>query len=644
MSGSNGQQDAPWIIRTYAGYGSAEDTNRRFRDNLKNGQTGLSVAFDLPTQNGYDPDHEMSRGEVGGCGVSVAHLADMEKLFEGIDLETINTSMTINSTAPFILALYLVLAEQKRIPWTTLRGTVQNDLMKEFAARGTNIFSPSVSLQLSADIITFTAEYVPQWNPINICGYHYAESGARPHEEIGYAFGNALMILDAIRPKLDKEKFKHIVERVSFFINSGIELIPEICKVRAYSGLWKDLCKTEFGIDEIRFRAGCQVRSLGLTAEQPENNIIRIVLEALPVLLSANARVHALQLPGFREALALPDRMEQRLSLRTQQILMHETRLAEFPDIFDGNPVIADLTREIVTKARCIALELRAAGYESAISHVITELTGAMVERQRRIDSKEDVVVGLNKFLEPVGLSDHLPAPQPTAQNTGFELRRRSEIRECRNTRDPHRWMAARYNLSLAMKCKANIMPATINFARAGGTIGEWTSIIEGATSGRCEVPLNLDAAGFDHGTPGSLKGVRIVLGKAGLDGHNNALKVVAIACRNAGMEVIIAGVKTTGKALVKCAVEEDADILAISCLSGAHLVIAREVLDARSSLNAPDLKFVMGGVIPDRDCQVLSDLGVDLIFSPGRATLDEMIARIGSLVRSPKAAVPVPT
>ncbi|MBM2841243.1 MAG: methylmalonyl-CoA mutase, large subunit [Bacteroidetes bacterium] len=400
MNGSDAQPKAPWIIRTYAGFGSAEDTNKRFRENMKSGQTGLSVAFDLPTQNGYDPDHHMSRGEVGGCGVSIAHLQDIEKLFEGIDLGAVNTSMTINSTAPFILALYLVLAERRGIPWTALRGTVQNDLMKEFVARGTNIFSPAVSLQLSTDIITFTAEHVPQWNPINVCGYHYMESGARPHEEIGYAFGNALIILDAIRSQLDKESFRKIVERISFFINSGIELIPEICKVRAYSQLWTDICEKEYGIKGVRFRAGCQVRSLGLTAAQPENNIVRIVLEALPVLLSANARVNALQLPGFREALSLPDQMEQRLSLRTQQILMHETGLANFPDIFDGNPVITGLTREIMTKARAIALDLRSSGYERAIATMNMELTQSMVERQRRIDSKEDVVVGVNELIE----------------------------------------------------------------------------------------------------------------------------------------------------------------------------------------------------------------------------------------------------
>ncbi len=641
MSNSNGQRKAPWIIRTYAGFGSAEETNKRFRENLKAGQAGISVAFDLPTQNGYDPDDRMSRGEIGGCGVSISHLGDMERLFEGIDPGTTNTSMTINSTAPFVLALYLVLAEQKAVPWKDLRGTVQNDLMKEFVARGTNIFSPSVSLQLSTDIITFTAEQVPQWNPINVCGYHYMESGARPHEEIGYAFGNALIILDTIRPKLEKQQFKRIVERVSFFINSGIELIPEICKIRAYSQLWTDICKKEYGIDDVAFRAGCQVRSLGLTAQQPENNIIRIVLEALPALLSANARVNALQLPGFREALSLPDQMEQRLSLRTQQILMHETGITNFPDIFDGNPVITDLTHDIVEKARSIALKLRSSGYEKAIATINTELTKAVVERQLRIDSKQDIVVGVNDFLDPVGLSEQLGVPPSTAQNPMFEQQRAEEIGEWKRNRDPRKWAAARYNLSVAVKSKANIMAATLEFVRASGTVGEWATMIENATKGRFNTPMDLSVAGSNHPVQNRFNGVRIVLGKAGLDGHNNALKLIALGCRDAGMEVIFAGTKVSAASLVKSAVEEDADVLGVSCLSGAHLSIAQELITARSEMGANELKIVIGGVIPEGDVRVLTNMGINIVISTGSATIESIVNQIGTTVTSiPKMAV----
>lgn len=638
MSGTNGQGKAPWIIRTYAGFGSADETNKRFLANLKNGQTGLSIAFDLPTQNGYDSDHEMSRGEVGVCGASVAHLGDMRHLFDGIDLAGANTSMTINSTAPFILALYLVLAEERGIPWSALRGTVQNDMLKEFVARGTSIFSPSTSLQLSTDVITFTAGHVPQWNPINVCGYHYMESGAQPHEEIGYAFGNALLILDSIRPKLDREQFRNVVERLSFFINSGIELVPEICKVRAYAQLWEDLCKNEYGIDGVKFRAGCQVHSLGLTAQQPENNIIRIVLEALPVLLSASARVNALQLPGFREALSLPDQMEQQLSLRTQQILMHETKLAAFQDIFDGNPTITLLTNRIMADAHAIALRLRISGYDDAIADINSELTKAMVERQHRIDTGEDIVIGVNEFLEPVGLSEQLSPPPPTAQDPRFEQRRIDEMQKWRRQRDLRKWSHTRDNLLLAAREKVNIMPATLEFTRAGGTVGEWTSTIESDSTGRFNVPLNLNASRSVCNDDVRLNGVRIVLGKAGLDGHNNAIKLIGIACRDAGMEVIFAGIKAKPAALVKCAIEEDADILGVSCLSGAHKETAAAILRAKRELDAIELRFIMGGIIPDHDVHDLLDMGVDLVIQSGKATLSGTLAMIRDLVEGKKS------
>ncbi len=348
----------PWIIRTYAGFGDAREANERFLANLKQGQRGLSIAFDLPTQNGYDPDAPVARGEVGEAGVSICHWQDMERLFENIPLHSINTSMTINATAPFLLALYLVVAEKHGVPWTELRGTTQNDLLKEFVARGTSIFHPELSFRLSTELIRFAVERVPNWNPINCCGYHYMESGAGPAEEIGYAFGNALLILDAIRPKLDAAAFEQTVRRISFFINSGIELVPEICKIRAYFKLWRELCATEYGVNDVAFRAGCQVRSLTLTEPQPEVNIIRIAYEALPVVISADARVNALQLPGFREALSLPDQSEQTLSLRTQQVLMHETGLAGYGDIFEGSKVIEKLTDETATRAREIAIRL----------------------------------------------------------------------------------------------------------------------------------------------------------------------------------------------------------------------------------------------------------------------------------------------
>lgn len=622
----------PWIIRTYAGFGDARTTNQRFKENLRRGQTGLSVAFDLPTQNGYDPDARMATGEIGGCGVSIAHLGDMEELFEDIDLATTNTSMTINATAPYLLALYLVLAEQRGIPWHKLHGTVQNDLLKEFVARGTSIFTPDISLRLSADIIRFTSEHVPHWNPVNICGYHYMESGAGPKEEIGYAFGNALLVLDAIRPQLAPGDFDNVVRRISFFINSGIELVPEICKMRAYSALWPRLCREEYGLENIRFRAGCQVRSLSLTAQQPELNIVRIALEALPAILSAHARVNALQLPGFREALALPDAMEQTLSLRTQQILMYETGIADHPDIFDGNPFISALTEEFVAGGRTIALHMREMGYEAAIEMVSRNLTKQMAERVQRIDSGEGVVVGRNCFIDPVGLSEQL-APSPrTAQNAEFQHARCGSIRTWRARRKSAPWSESETRLRQSFTSGENIMRATLDFVRAGGTVGEWTSSIISATRERHRERLDLSSTVVKGNCDVLAIPFKLVLGKAGLDGHTNAIKTLAMACRNAGIEVVFAGTKLSPEALIKTAVEEDAVVLGVSCLSGAHLHIASELVRFREQMGVRDLRIALGGTIPEQDGPILKDMGIDLVISVANGGINDAVRRLAQL------------
>ena len=482
----------PWIIRTYAGFGDARQANERFLANLKQGQRGLSIAFDLPTQNGYDPDAAVARGEVGEAGVSICHWDDMERLFEGIPLASINTSMTINATAPFILALYLVVAEKHGVPWTELRGTTQNDLLKEFVARGTSIFHPELSFRLSTELIRFAVERVPNWNPINCCGYHYMESGAGPAEEIGYAFGNALLILDAIRPRLDAAAFEQTVRRISFFINSGIELVPEICKIRAYFKLWRELCATEYGVKDVAFRAGCQVRSLTLTEPQPEVNIIRIAYEALPVVISADARVNALQLPGFREALSLPDQSEQTLSLRTQQVLMHETGLAGYGDIFEGSKVIEKLTAETAARAREIAIRLREAGYSRAISIVSGELTRQLAERHRKVESGEIVQIGVNAFTGEVGLT---PPPKQNADHAAQASKEKERIESL------GKWRAARDQAAVAKAREAleragandgggGLIEATIELARAGGTVGEWTDSLVRVGRGRYTPPI----------------------------------------------------------------------------------------------------------------------------------------------------------
>ncbi len=624
----------PWIIRTYAGFGDARQANQRFLENLKQGQKGLSIAFDLPTQNGYDPDAPVARGEVGEAGVSVCHWRDMEELFAGIPLGGINTSMTINSTAPFILGLYLVVAEKHGVPWTKLRGTTQNDLLKEFVARGTSIFRPELSLRLSTDLIRYAVEHLPNWNPINCCGYHYMESGAGPAEEIGYTFGNALLILDALRPQLSAVAFEQTVRRISFFINSGIELVPEICKIRAYFKLWTELCRIEYGIDGVAFRAGCQVRSLTLTEQEPEVNIIRIAYEALPVVLSANARVNALQLPGFREALALPDQAEQTLSLRTQQVLMHETGLAAFGDIFEGSKVIEKLTGETADAARAIAIRLREAGYSRAISIVSTELTQQLAERQRKLESGEIVQVGVNAFIGEVGLT---PAPNGIANHAAHAVKedeRIESIRRWRASRDNAAVSSAREQLERSAAEDAargsGLIEATIDLARAGGTVGEWTDSLVRVSRGRYTPPILETSAGVAVlKVPVSKRRIRIALGKAGLDGHINAVKLLAHACMQAGMEVVLAGFKQTPRQMVETALEEDVDVLAISSLAGAHMTIARETLALLDDRGARDVKLVIGGIIPAADRGALLDLGVKAVFTPKDSNLGEIVARI---------------
>lgn len=618
----------PWIIRTYAGFGDAAQANRRFQENLRAGQRGLSIAFDLPTQNGFDPDAPIAAGEVGKAGVSICHWQDMEALFEGIDLGAINVSMTINATAPWLLALYLVVADRRGVAWTKLRGTTQNDLLKEYVARGTSIFQPEVSFRISTELIKFAVERVPRWNPINCCGYHYMESGAGPAEEIGYALGNALLILDAMCRTLEPKAFADTVRRISFFINSGIELVAELCKIRAYFRLWPELCREAYGVDNVAFRAGCQVRSLTLTEQQPELNIIRIAYEALPVLLSAGARVNALQLPGFREALALPDQAEQTLSLRTQQILMYETGIARYGDIFEGSRVVEELTAETCARAKQIALRLREAGYSRAIDIVAAELTRQLAERQRRLESGEITQVGVNAFPGEIGLTVP-PARSEPCVASSIEAERVAAIRRWRGMRDQGAVAAAREKLEHAAAAGGELMPATVELGRAGGTVGEWSASIEHATHGRYVPPLLSAVSGVAPlSVPACARKIRIALGKAGLDGHINAVKLLAHACRQAGMEVILAGFKQTPAQLVEAALQEDADMLAISSMAGAHVEIARQAAALLERAGAR-MALVMGGIIPEQDRAALAALGVAAVFTPRDSDLGSIVKRL---------------
>ena len=623
----------PWIIRTYAGFGDARQANQRFHQNLKAGQKGLSIAFDLPTQNGYDPDAPVARGEVGKAGVSISHWRDMQELLAGIPLESINTSMTINATAPFLLALYLVVAEKQGVAWDQLRGTTQNDLMKEFVARGTSIFHPEVSLRLSTDLIKFAVTHAPNWNPINVCGYHYMESGAGPAEEVGYAFGNALLILDALRMEVKPDDFEKTVKRISFFINSGIELVPEICKIRAYFKLWPALCKSEYGIEGVLFRAGCQVRSLTLTEQQPEVNILRIAYEALPVVLSADARVNALQLPGFREAMSLPDRAEQLIGLRTQQVLMHETGITDCGDIFEGSKIIEKMTGETMERARDIAIRMREAGYTKSIGMVSSELTRQLTERQRKLESGEITQIGVNAFPDEIGLAPRAAHTDDAVDYDAIARERTASIAKWRESRDNRAVAAAREKLERAASNNGDVMDATLDLARAGGTVGEWTESLERVTRGRY-TPIILDRSSTSAGLKiptidAKSHRIRIAIGKAGLDGHINAVKLLAQACMQAGMEVVLAGFKQTPEQLVETALQEDVHLLAVSSLAGAHMAIARETLALLKQRGASEVRVVMGGIIPEEDRKRLLDLGVQAIFTPKDSNLGKIVGEL---------------
>jgi len=622
-----------WIIRTYAGFGDALATNERFRDNLARGQTGLSVAFDLPTQCGYDADHAMARGEVGQTGVSVSHLGDMRTLFDGIDTAAANTSLTINATAPWLYALYLALADERGVDRTVLRGTTQNDLLKEFVARGTYIFSPEVSLRLSTDLVAFAARVTPRWNPTNCCGYHLMESGAGPAEEVGFALAGALLLLDEVRRKLDDAAFANVVGAISFFINSGIELVPEIAKVRVFADLWPDLCAERYGL-RPKFRAGCQVRSLTLTAAQPEVNIVRIALQALPVVLSAQARVGALQLPGFREALSLPDEAEQTLALRTQQVLMYETGITQYDDIFAGSHVIAAEMARLEAQARAIVEQSLQRGYASTIGQLARLLSQRMAEHQAAIESGARPVVGVNCFEQPVPFAppSQAGAAAPVEAVTAERAR---DLQAWRSQRDAGRWQAAREALQTAWQQGGSTLEASILFAKAGGTTGEWTDALLQLAGPRHAAPLGVEgstyAAAPTRTTPPE-RPWRVLLGKVGLDGHINALRLLAVALRQAGAEVVYLGPGQSPAGVAAAAIAEDVDVIGLSSLSGGHLWFARALRDELAKRGGAGIPVVLGGIIPQQDRVTLADFGVARVFGPQDGAITSLVAHIERL------------
>src|SRR5947209_3318491 len=637
------QPDRPWVMRTYAGHSSAAASNALFRRNLAKGQTGLSVAFDLPTQTGYDPDHELARGEVGRVGVPVAHLGDMKALFEGIPLRDANTSMTINATAMWLLALYRAVAEEQGADPAALAGTTQNDIVKEYLSRGTHIFPPGPSLRLTADLIAYTVAELPKWNPVNICSYHLQEAGATPVQEVGFALGTAVAVLDEVRDsgQVPAERFGDVVARISFFVNAGVRFVEEMAKMRAFAALWDEITLERYGVQDPkhrRLRYGVQVNSLGLTEAQPENNVARIVLEMLGVTLSRGARARAVQLPAWNEALGLPRPWDQQWSLRLQQVLAYESDLLEYPDLFDGSPVVEGLVQSIVDGARQeLDGILAQGGIVAAVEsgYLKSALVSSLAGRRQRIESGEDVVVGVNRFTET--------EPSPLTAAAAVEA-----LARWRADRSADAVEAALAKLRADATTSASLMPATIECVRVGVTTGEWAGALR-EVFGEYRAPTGLTAASGASGDPSlarvrarvaataselGLGRLRMLVGKPGLDGHSNGAEQIAVRARDAGFEVVYQGIRLTPAQIVAAAVHEDVNLVGLSVLSGSHLAAVPAVLDGLRAAGLGDVPVVVGGIIPAADEAVLRDAGVARVFTPKDFELTGIVDELVSVVR----------
>ncbi len=649
------RRDRPWLFRTYAGHSSAEASNRLFRANLARGQTGLSVAFDLPTQTGFDADHPLARGEVGKVGVPISSLADMERLFEGIPLARSNTSMTINATAPWLLALYLATAEKQGAARAELRGTVQNDIVKEYLSRGTYIFPPRPSMKLATDLVAFCAAEMPRWNPINVCSYHLQEAGATPEQELAYALATAIAVLEAVRARDDvpAADFPRIVGRTSFFLNAGIRFVTELCKMRAFVELWEEIAKERFGIADPeyrRFRYGVQVNSLGLTEQQPENNIHRILVEMLAATLSRKARARAVQLPAWNEALGLPRPWDQQWSLRMQQILAYETDLLEYDDIFDGSPVIAAKVAELKREAREELARIEAMGGMLAAvenGYVKSRLVAAATARVAAIAEGRLQIVGVNCYTESE------PSPLLAAGDRGFlavdpevEAQQIARLRTHRETRDAAAVAAALEELRRAAREDRNIVPPSITCARAGVTTGEWAQALR-EIYGEYRAPTGIAAAPATRPRD-SLAAVRdrveevsrilgrrikILIGKPGLDGHSNGAEQIAVAARDSGMEVVYEGIRLTPARIAVAALEEGVHLVGLSILSGSHMELVGEVLARMRELGIGEVPLVVGGIVPEADAAALRAAGVARVYTPKDFSVPEIVGDLVELV-----------
>jgi len=645
--------DKPWIFRTYAGHSTATASNALYRTNLSKGQTGLSVAFDLPTQTGYDSDHPLAKGEVGKVGVPICHLGDMRALFESIPLGEMNTSMTINATAAWLLALYIAVADEQNVPRAKLQGTTQNDIIKEYLSRGTYVFPPAPSMRLTKDVILFTTKEMPKWNPINVCSYHLQEAGATPVQELAFALATAIGVLDAVKASRQcaDEEFGDVVGRISFFVNAGLRFVTEVCKMRAFTELWNQITRERYGVRDAKqrlFRYGVQVNSLGLTEQQPENNVARILIEMLAVTLSKDARARAVQLPAWNEALGLPRPWDQQWSLRMQQILAFETDLLEYGDIFKGSPAIAAKVDELKSAAREELNHIEALGGTVAAvesGYLKAQLVESNSRRVEAIERGEQTVVGVNRFIQT--------EPSPLAAAAGAVLTVSDEaetdqvarLQAWRDQRDGKAVAAALEKLRQAAKSGANIMPASITCAKAGVTTGEWGAALR-AAFGEYRAPTGVGAAmrndveglddiraEVDRVSKKLGRRLKLLVGKPGLDGHSNGAEQIAARARDAGMDVVYDGIRLTADAIATAAVEKNVHVVGLSILSGSHLPLVQEVMARLRENGVTRLPVVVGGIIPPQDARALKEAGVAEVYTPKDFALNRIMADLVRIV-----------
>ncbi len=660
------ERDKPWIMRTYSGHSTATASNELYRTNLAKGQTGLSVAFDLPTQTGYDADDPLARGEVGKVGVPVSHIGDMRALFDGLPLDKMNTSMTINATALWLLSLYVATAEDQGVDHHVLRGTTQNDIIKEYLSRGTHIFPPAASMRLITDLITYTVDEVPKWNPINICSYHLQEAGATPTQELAYALVTAIGVLDAVKAtgRVPESEFGKVVGRMSFFVNAGIRFVEELCKMRAFVELWDRVTRERYGITvakQRRFRYGVQVNSLGLTEQQPENNMIRIVLEMLAVTLSKDARARAIQLPAWNEALGLPRPWDQQWSLRAQQILAYETDLLEYDDLFEGSAVVEAKTQQLVDSAWAEVQEvLKRGGAVEAVEtgYIKQKLVESNAARLRAIEAGEQIVVGVNKYTEGAAspLTENLDDAILTV-DPEVDANQRAALARWKETRDKAAVDAALAEIDRVARTDANLMAASIAAAHAGVTTGEWANTLR-QVWGEYRAPTGVAGATVKASRSGAAaetiarlrkrldalearmgRRAKLLVGKPGLDGHSNGAEQIAIKARDVGFDVVYEGIRVSPEQIVASALEEGVHLIGLSILSGSHLALVPEVVQRLRDAGLGDIPVVAGGIIPEADAERLRAEGVAAVYTPKDFELDNIMSDLIDLVDHQHAA-----